>query len=78
MNSEDEEMSVRNEGPTLTRRNLFQGAGVVLASTMLPASGPIAEPPLRRPQARPAHRPISRGSWPATWLRPGSRTSRRK
>jgi len=45
MNSEDEEMSVRNEGPTLTRRNLFQGAGVVLASTMLPASGPIADTP---------------------------------
>jgi 2-methylcitrate dehydratase PrpD len=48
MNSEDGEMSAKNEGPTLTRRNLFQGAGVVLAATMLPASA-VADTPAAAP-----------------------------
>ena len=43
MNTEHERMSVKNEGPTLTRRDLFQGAGVVLAATILPASASMAD-----------------------------------
>ena len=40
---------MKNEGPTLTRRNLFQGAGVALAGTMLPASTSMADAPAATP-----------------------------
>lgn len=50
MNSEDEGMPVKNEGPALTRRDLFQSAGVVLAATMLPANASMAQTPVA-PQA---------------------------
>ena len=43
---------MKSEGPMLTRRNLFQGgAGVVLATAMLPASASMADTPAAGPAA---------------------------
>ena len=49
MDSEREGTSVKNQGPTLTRRNLLRGAGAVLAATTLPTSSSAAETPTMAP-----------------------------
>ena len=49
MNTEHDVMPAESEGSTLTRRNLLQGAGAVIAASALPAGAALAESPAAVP-----------------------------
>ena len=49
VNTEHHVMPAESEGPTLTRRNLLQGTGAVIAASVLPAGAARAESPAAAP-----------------------------